>query len=139
MALLEIKRDPTEREVRQFAYFWLPAFCLLVGLVMVGRGSAWGAALAVWGLGGLSIALGLSRPRWMRYVFLGWMWAAFPIGWTVSHLLLGAIYYLVITPIGLAMRLLGRDPMLRRFDRNATSYWSPRRENVDPASYFRQF
>ena len=51
------------------------------------------------------------------------MCAAFPIGWVVSHALMAAIYYLVITPMAVAMRLLGRDPLDRRFDRDATTYW----------------
>ena len=44
-------------------------------------------------------------------MFLGWMYAAFPIGWTISHLLLLAVYYFVLTPVGLALRLTGRDPV----------------------------
>ena len=31
MALIEINRDPTTREIRQFALLWLPAFCFLLG------------------------------------------------------------------------------------------------------------
>ncbi|MEX0979180.1 MAG: SxtJ family membrane protein, partial [Pirellulales bacterium] len=69
----------------------------------------------------------------------GWMWAAFPIGWLVSHLLIAAIYFLLITPIALVMRAVGRDPLSRRFDRAAKTYWVPRRQDSDPARYFRQF
>ncbi|WP_204840879.1 hypothetical protein [Saccharothrix algeriensis] len=39
-------------------------------------------------------------------------------------LLLGALYFLVVTPIGLVARLV-RDPMARRWDENAQSYWIP--------------
>jgi hypothetical protein len=67
------------------------------------------------------------------------MLAALPIGWTISHLVLGAVYYLVLTPIGLVMRLLGRDPMQRRFDRSAKSYWIERTPRTDPSRHFRQF
>jgi hypothetical protein len=64
---------------------------------------------------------------------------AFPIGWTVSHLLLGSIFYGVITPIGLLLRASGHDPMMRKFDRNASSYWIDHRTGGDPTSYLRQF
>ena len=50
------------------------------------------------------------------------MFAVFPIGWVVSHLLLGVVYFLVLTPIGLTLRALGRDPLERRFDQSASSY-----------------
>ena len=139
MALLELKRDPTDREVRQFAIAWLPGFCVLLAAIALGRYDAPGVALALVACGVLSGAVGLLRPRWMRWVWLAWMWAAWPIGWVVSHLLMAVIYFLVITPIGLAMRLLGRDPLERRFDRQAETYWTERRQDVDPASYFRQF
>jgi hypothetical protein len=139
MPLIETNRDPTTREIRQFALLWLPAFCLLIGGWLGYRQAAWPAAAGLVGCGALSIAAGILRPRWMRIVFIGWMRAAFPIGWTVSHLLMGSIYFLAITPIGWVMRWAGRDPLARKFDRAAETYWTPRSEEVEPSRYFRQF
>ena len=45
--------------------------------------------------------------------------AAEPIGLALSHVILGAVFYIVFTPVGLVMRLLGKDPLHRRFDRAA--------------------
>ena len=67
------------------------------------------------------------------------MYAVYPIGWTVSHLALAVVYYLVVTPIGLLMRLFGRDPMRRKFDPSATTYWQPHESPDEPERYFRQF
>ena len=39
--------------------------------------------------------------------------------------LLIAVYYLLVTPAGLLSRLVGRDPLARRWDRGARSYWIP--------------
>jgi hypothetical protein len=61
-----------------------------------------------------------------------------PLAWTVSTVLLILVYYLVLTPIGLALRLAGRDRMGRRFDSDRTTYWVKRNES-DPSRYFRQF
>lgn len=44
----------------------------------------------------------------------------------VSPLVLGFMFYVVVTPIGLLMRMLGKDPLRREFDRRATSYWIER-------------
>jgi hypothetical protein len=52
---------------------------------------------------------------------------------------MAAIFFLVITPIGLMMRACGRDPMQRRFDPAARSYWKRRSPDRDMRSYFRQF
>jgi hypothetical protein len=62
--------------------------------------------------------------------------AALVVGWCVSHVLLVAVYFLVLTPIGFLLRLF-RDPMELRFEREASSYWFPR-EAVDSGRYFRQ-
>jgi hypothetical protein len=78
-------------------------------------------------------------PAVARWLWIVWMCAAFPIGWTVSHVLMGVIYYLVVTPIGWLLRLAGRDSMGRTFDRAASTYWVPHRPPESTDSYFRQF
>jgi hypothetical protein len=78
-------------------------------------------------------------PALGRKLYVGWMLAAVPIGWTLTHLILGVIYYLVLTPIGLLMRLVGKDPMRRRLERDASSYWIERDEAAGSERYFKQF
>jgi len=74
-----------------------------------------------------------------RRLYVGWLLAFLPLGWTVSHLLLAVVYYLVITPIGLVMRLAGRDPLQRKFDRTADTYWIQRKQPDNSKRYFQQF
>ncbi len=62
-----------------------------------------------------------------------------PIGLVISYVILAATYYLVLTPIGLVLRLFGYDPMHRRFDREAKTYWVPREEDANTDRVFRQF
>ena len=47
------------------------------------------------------------------------------LGIIVNYVLLGFFLYAVVSPIGLLMRLAGRDPMRRRFDPDSDSYLSP--------------
>ena len=75
----------------------------------------------------------------MRAVYVGLSCAAFPVGFVVSHVVMVLVYYGVVTPIGLVMRLLGHDPMHRGFDRDAATYWVERPAVHDPKRYFRQF
>ena len=77
------------------------------------------------------------RANWPIYVALTLM--AFPIGFVVSYIIMGTLFYLLITPIGLGMRLFGRDPMMRRFEPERESYWVESRRDRDKESYFRQF
>ena len=45
------------------------------------------------------------------------------LGLIMSHIILALVYYLVLTPIGLFMRILGKDPLTLRFDPKSDSYW----------------
>ena len=46
-------------------------------------------------------------------IYVGWMILAFPIGWTISQVILVVMFFGLFTPIGLIFRLLGRDPLHR--------------------------
>ena len=106
--------------------FWLrhkPAFPFLLapGLVLMAFGAIW--------------------PRALKHVYLGWMALAFLLGFVVSNILLTLLFFLVITPIGLAARLFGKDFLSLKLDRAAPTYWV-RRERPGPKSpteYERQF
>jgi hypothetical protein len=57
----------------------------------------------------------------------------------VSHILLAVVYFGIVTPIGLIMRLAGRDALGLKRDPNATTYWVPHAMPKDSRRYFRQF
>lgn len=78
-------------------------------------------------------------PQIAKPFYLVWYFAACCIGIVVSNLLIAAFFYLVLTPVGLIMRALGRDPMKRTLQRDSTSYWEIPEKVVDRERYFRQF
>src|SRR5271166_3100328 len=98
MSWSDISRLPTPRELRQFAAV------VLINLVVVG---IWqGTVHDNWGLGRTLLAtgsaiglLGSIRPQAIRWLYIGWMMAIFPVGWVLSHLLLAAAYYGMIVPL----------------------------------------
>jgi hypothetical protein len=136
MALLEIRWRPTSRELRQFG---------VMLAVLLGVSACWGRARGgpfVAALGTASMIVTLLawlRPQWLRTVYVTWMCVAFPIGWVVSHVLLAAIFYLLLTPLGFVLRWMGYDPLRRGWDSTRESYWEPRSTTPDPPQYFRQF
>ena len=138
MALLEIKRHPTPRELRWFGV-GLAVFAALAGGLLHWRFEAPAGARMVWMGGGALAAVYFAAPPLRRWIYLGWLYAAFPLGWTVSHVLLAATYYLVLTPTGLLVRLFRGDPLDRRPGRSQTSYWAARRPVRDVRRYLRQF
>jgi hypothetical protein len=139
MALIEINWNPSGRELRQFSGIWFPvSFALLGGLVWYQAGDLPVAILALWVVAGTVSVAGLVNPSWIRPVYLTWMALSYPVGWIVSRLLLAVIFYLALTPLGWVMRRLGRDPMARRFDHSAKTYWVSRRPSSHTSRYFHQ-
>ena len=137
--MLDVNWNPSRRELRQFAGILLPVFAAIVGSIVVYRSGSWTTAGVIWGAGVVLGAIGLAIPAFAKLVFVTWMAAAYPIGWTVSHLVLGATYYLVFTPIGLIMKVLGRDALARTGNRSEKTYWVAHEPRRDAESYFRQF
>jgi multisubunit Na+/H+ antiporter MnhG subunit len=135
--MIEINKNPSQRELRQFAGIWFPLFCAMIGLLVFRRSHA--AGIAVWSIGAVVALIGLAAPMLIKPLFVGMMYASFPIGWVMTHVLLGILYYGVISPVGAVMRLAGRDTMTRKFDRAAATYWIPREPAADKERYFRQY
>ena len=139
MSVVQINKNPTRRELNQFGFIWL-GFLALFGVVAYFKFSNPLAARWLWIAAVVVPIVGWLVPAFMRLVFLGMSYLAWPIGFVVSHVVLAAVYYLVLTPIGLLTRLFGYDSMKKGFDPEAESYWVGRSaEAVNPKRYFRQF
>ena len=137
--MIRIRKDLSLRELRFFAGLVLPAFWGLVAWMLHTRAGWSRAALAIAAIAALVAVVGLARPLWMRPIYLGMVYAVFPIGWLVSHILLMVVYYLVLTPIGALLRLTGYDAMKRSFDDASSTYWIDKEEKTGVEDYFRQF
>ena len=133
----DITKPPSVRTLRQFAGLCLVLFGGLGGWrLWHGQVDAKTVVLAVLGFGvGLA---GLAQPRAIRHVFTGWMIAAFPIGWTVSRVVLGVAYYGLFTPVAAVFRWRRRD-LLERRRRQVQSYWTGKPGARDVREYFRQY
>lgn len=138
MALLEVKWRPSDSDLRVFAVAQLVAAS--IGAWLLHRqlhASITACALSAVSIG--VVFVGFWAPRWLRPLFLVWTLAAFPLGWAISHLLLLAVYFSVVTPIGLLLRLSGRDSLQLRQRSNLETYWSDRPKPSESVQYFRQF
>ncbi len=131
--MIELNLHPTERQLRQFAALVLPLVACLVAGLLVGRWQLVGPALAVSAVTLLLAVAGLLRPALLRPIYALWMIAAYPLGWVMGHVMIAAVFFLVLTPLGLLLRLLGRDALSREFEPQRESYWEPREQVEDPA------
>jgi len=134
----DLPRHPSARTLRQFAGIWIVFFLGWAAYQgWVRHRPSWGIALAV-----LALAVGLPgwvRPTLLRPIFVGWMILAFPIGWVVSKLLLLVLYFIVLTPVAVLFRLMGRDLLKRRLDSGHSSYWITKEQPRDIRRYLRQY
>jgi hypothetical protein len=125
----EIPREPSDRVLRQFA-------ALLVGFAVLLWWHGISPLVLIVALVG---AAGLVRPKLVRRLYFGWMVAVFPIGWLLSRAFLGLVFFGIVTPLGLAFRLIGRDTLRLRRRSEEVSIWTPRTAPTDERRYFCQY
>jgi hypothetical protein len=125
-----------ELESKQFRIFGLSvgAALTLVGLwplLLYGRSPRTWIMLC----GLVSMLAALVVPRSLKPVHRGWMIVGEGVAWLVGRFSLILVYYGLIVPYGIGMRLFGRDPMNRKFEPAAESYRISRESR--PASHMK--
>jgi hypothetical protein len=103
--------------------------------VLIGGWPLWhGAAPRWWALGVAAAfaAVAVLRPGLLARPNRLWSRLGVLLGMLVSPIALGALFYLAFVPIGLLMRLAGKDPLRLRRDAGSASYWIPRRPPGPP-------
>ena len=78
-------------------------------------------------------------PRANLPIYVGLTIASYPIGLVLSYVIMGSLFYLLISPVGIIFRLIGRDPMEREWDLAAESYWNDSAAPRPKERYFKQF
>ena len=138
MGMIEVKQTFSRKELLWFG----PLFALFTGLIcwVLWRCGVPAMPLTLLAIAALIVIIVYYLfPALQRPFYRGWMFSVMPIGWVISHLLLSIIYYLLLTPIGIIMRLVGYDPMNRTLEKKRETYWVARQQVLDPNRYFKQY
>jgi hypothetical protein len=115
-----IERPPD----RQFGLVFTVVFVVLaVWPALRGRPVRWWSA----GLAAAFLILALVAPRLLGPLNRLWLRIGQVLHVGASYVFLTVIFFAAVTPIGLLLRLLGKDPLQRRFDARASTYWIERR------------
>ena len=127
------------RAEREFGLVVGGVFALLGGWWLY-RGKFATAAPVLLTLGTLLILFGLLWPRALVWPNRAWMLLAEGLSWVTTRIILGVVFFLVMTPIGVIKRLMGWDPLGRRNRQGGASYWRPYSERQrDPRHYEKMY
>jgi len=139
MSLIEIDWNPKNKQLKNFGKIALVATVVISLLLYYLKGLAiqWLSIILAFGI--FIFIISLISLKLTKLIYLGMILLTLPIGFVVSFVLLAAFYFFLLTPLGLIFHLIGRDPLYRRFDTNAKSYWLSRHPPKDPEQYFHQF
>jgi len=92
------------------------------------------------GIGLLLILLGFALPVFLRPFNKVWMTLAIILGWFMSRVILSILFYLIITPIGFFLKIIGKVPLNLKQDNSLSTYWEDREKRVsEKIDYERQF
>jgi hypothetical protein len=123
---------PSRRELREFGLVTGSLFAGLFGavlpLVKHHRPPIW-----PWVACAVLVIPALAWPPALRPLHFAWQWLGRLLGWINQRIILTLLFYVVVVPTGLVMRLLGRDPMRRRIDPGAQTYRVPSRKQPERA------
>jgi hypothetical protein len=131
-----INWHPNNTQVRNFGLVSLVALPAAAGLWSHGSLTAVACGLAI---AGLMTALGIAWPRGLRPLLVAVNVVAEPPALLVHDLVLLLAFFLVVVPMSLVFRLIGRDPLQLKIDRDARSYWQPKKQPGDVRSYYRRW
>ena len=141
--LQEIKELPAEpRDLRKFSLTVGVAFVVLWAVFahalpyLLGKG---GDLPILWQIGVALAVVGSALPRVVKPLFYAWMTLALALGYVMTRVLLTLFFFLVLTPVALIFKLIGRDALQRKLDRDAPSYWIEKQYLIEDRSRFEKF
>jgi hypothetical protein len=114
----ELKTGP--RDLRKFGLM-VGAVFVALGILFLLRHKA-SYPFLLWP-GVFLILFGAVAPRVLKYPYIAWMSVAFTLGFVMARVLLTICFFLLVTPIALIGRLVGKDFLNRKLNRDATTYW----------------
>ena len=125
MAHEDLKRDETEKgsNDRSFGFVFAAVFAMVAVLPWL-----FGGPFRLWAMVASVgfLAVGLVAPALLAPLNRLWFKFGLLLHKIVSPLVLGIMFFLVITPTGLLMRALGKDPLRLKLDKRLSSYWIER-------------
>jgi len=141
--LQEVKELPSgPQDLRKFSLTVGIAFVVLWAVLayvfpyLFGRGPD---VPILWQIGVALAVVGTLLPAVVKPLYYAWMTMAVALGFVMTRVLLTIFFFLVLTPVALFFRLIGRDALHRKLDREAESYWIDKVNLIEDRSRYEKF
>lgn len=110
---------------REFGFVIAGVFAIISILPLAGGGAIrfWAVAIAA-----AFFVTAIIRPKTLQPLNRIWFRFSLLLGAVLSPVVMGLVFFVVVTPTAIAMRLSGMDPLRLRFDKEANTYWIARSE-----------
>lgn len=137
MILEEIKNIKSEKkDLRNFGFVMAVFFGLLGAWFLWKERDSY---LYMFIIAAFFLLGGLAFPIILKPLQKAWMLFAVLMGWLMTRVVLGILFYVIFTPMGLIARLFGKDFLNMKLDRNATTYWIEKKVEPGERNYEHQF
>lgn len=116
--------DLSRRSLRSFGRLVGGVLIVIAAALLFSRD--WNASWAIYilsAVGAALVSLGFVAPTVLKPVYVVWMTLAVVLGFIMTRIILTIVFFLVVTPIGLVLRMMGRDPLNRKPDPTVDTYW----------------
>jgi hypothetical protein len=116
--------EPPLKQLRQFGWMMGGVFFIISFWPLVFRSEG----IRIWAciIAATFALLGTVFPQALKPVYRAWMFFGEKVGWLNSRILLGLLFYGMLTPIAFVMALLGKRPLQLQLDPNAETYRVPK-------------
>ena len=133
----ELKNLKTDkRTLKNFAILFFVVLCLL-SLLFYLRGRSY----FIWTIfaAAIFIFLGLLAPKSLKWFYRIWMMLAFTLGSIMTRVILSLAFFVIMTPLGLFLKMIGKDLLDQRIDGSRDTYWKRHEVVKDKNRYLKPF
>ena len=124
------------KELRQFGWVVGGVF-LLIGAFFWYLGATW-FRIPLW-IGSPLVVLGTIVPIVLKPVYFAWMSMAAVLGFVMTRVILTVFFFVILTPVGLVFKVIGRDALHRKLDRGASTYWIEKEYPIADRTRYEKF
>lgn len=123
--MMEALPPPNRKQLREFGLVTGGLFALIFGLFIPW---VWHFAWPIWPWIVLAVlgSWALVHPGSLILVYKPWMKLAMILGWINTRIIMTLLFFVILLPVALIMRLIGHDPLQKRLDSTLITYRTPR-------------